>query len=287
MIKSTTAIDYQRRMNRVTQYLFNHLDDDVRIDDLAEVAHLSPYHWHRIYTAMQGETVANTIKRLRLGRAADQLANTDNAIKSIAEQAQYSSVESFGRSFKEVYLKTPAAYRQKGSHSEYKSANITQDHSRFSVSIEPLDVSICAAVVHTGSYMQIDQAMGQLIGDLATRNLLSATTRMMAVFYDDPAITPTDQLRSAALSPIEANTNLPAAVECLTLHQGPYAQLLYTGPYADMKDAYQWLYGVWLPHSDFEAEDAPNVEEYLNNPKDVAPTELQTRMCLPLKSEVK
>ena len=133
--------------------------------------------------------------------------------------------------------------------------------------------------------MQIDQAMAQLIGNLATQNLLGESTRMMAVFYDDPAITPTQQLRSAALSPIESSTNLTAPIERLTLHQGLYAQLLYTGPYADMKDAYQWLYGVWLPHSGFEAEDAPIVEEYLNNPQDVAPTKLQSRMCLPLKSE--
>ena len=287
MIKSSTAVDYQQRMNRVTQYLFKHLDEDIRIDDLAEVAHLSPYHWHRIYAAMQGETVASTIKRLRLGRAADQIANTKNPIKDIAAQAQYSSVESFGRSFKEVYLLTPAVYRRQGSHSEFKSANEAQDNSRFTVVIEPLDVIVCAAMRHTGSYMQIDQAMGQLIGNLATQNLLDESTRMMAVFYNDPAITPTEQLQSAALSPIDATTNLTAPVERLTLHQGPYAKLLYTGPYADMKDAYEWLYGVWLPRSGFEAENAPNVEEYLNNPQDVAPTELQTRMCLPLKSEVK
>ena len=121
MIKSTTAIDYQQRMNRVTQYLFNHLDDDVRIDDLAEVAHLSPYHWHRIYTAMQGETVANTIKRLRLGRAADQLANTNNAIKNIAKQAHYSSVEALVAHSKMCIYKHPPLTDKKAV-----TANINQ-----------------------------------------------------------------------------------------------------------------------------------------------------------------
>ncbi|MBX2836040.1 MAG: AraC family transcriptional regulator [Gammaproteobacteria bacterium] len=282
MIKPSTATDYQRRMNQVIQYLFDHLDEDIRIDDLAEVAHLSPYHWHRIYTAMQGETVANTIKRLRLNRAANQLANTDLPIKSIAEQAKYSSVEGFSRSFKSAYLQSPAAYRDTGSHSDYKSAIDVQDASRFDVKIEPLDVSHCAAVSHTGSYMHIDQAMGQLMGGLAAQQLLSDAPRMLAVFYDDPELTPAEQLRSAALSPLDTSSNVTAPIEHITLYQGPYAKLLYTGPYADMKDAYQWLYGTWLPDSGFTAADAPAIEEYLNNPQEVPATELQTLMCLPL-----
>ncbi len=40
MIKSTTAMDYQQRMSWVTLCLFNHLDDDIRVDELAEVASL-------------------------------------------------------------------------------------------------------------------------------------------------------------------------------------------------------------------------------------------------------
>lgn len=54
-------------------------------------------------------------------------------------------------------------------------------------------------------------------------------------------------------------------------------------PYADMKAAYQWLYGVWLAQSDREVGDAPVFEEYLNNPRDTAPTELLTDIYLPLR----
>ena len=54
---------------------------------------------------------------------------------------------------------------------------------------------------------------------------------------------------------------------------GEYAVLLHTGPYADLKTAYQWLYGDWLRHSGREAADAPPFELYLNTPMDAAPAD--------------
>ncbi len=285
MTKLTTAQIYQDRLNKVVSYVHSHLDDDIRIDDLAKVAHMSAYHWHRIYKAMQGETVAATIKRLRLERAADQLANSDMPIKEIANIAHFSTSEAFGRAFKQVYQQAPAAYRNAGSHNAFKRANLLQDGSHFDVVIEPLSVTYCASVEHRGSYMQINHAMGTLLGTLAQHQLLNKDTQMMAVFYDDPDTVEADALRSAACSPIAATVALPAPLTSLSLYQGSYAKLVYQGPYADMKDAYQWLYGTWLPRSGYDAADAPNVELYLNNPAEVAPTELLTQLCLPLQAD--
>ena len=50
-----------------------------------------------------------------------------------------------------------------------------------------------------------------------------------------------------------------------------------------MKAAYEWLYGEWLVPSGREVGDAPWFEEYLNSPRDTAPTELLTEIYLPLR----
>jgi AraC family transcriptional regulator len=283
--KTTTAADYRRRMTRVVDFLHQNLDTNIRIDDLADIAHLSPYHWHRIYTAMQGETVANTLKRLRLERAADSLANSSTGIRTIAQKAQYSTPEAFGRAFKSAYGMTPAAYRDRGSHNEFKNANLVGDYARFEVNIEALGFSDCAVVPHTGSYMQINHAMGVLFGALAEQQLLDENSAMLAVFYDDPELTAEAKLRSAACSPVGAGVTLAPPLEMTTLYQADYAKLLYTGPYADMKDAYQWLYGTWLPNSGQTVADAPAVECYLDNPQDTPPNKLRTLLCLPLESD--
>ncbi len=58
--------------------------------------------------------------------------------------------------------------------------------------------------------------------------------------------------------------------------------LRHKGPYADMHKAYQWLYAEWLPKSGRQLRDSVMLEEYLNNPRDVPPTELLTDIYMPL-----
>ncbi|MGI9492808.1 MAG: AraC family transcriptional regulator [Geminicoccaceae bacterium] len=275
--------DYENRLNRVVDHIYNHLEEEVTVERLAEVACLSPYHWHRIYTALRGETIATTVKRLRLQRAADRLANSDGPIKDIAARAGYSALESFGRAFKEAYQQSPADYRTHGSHAKFKAANAAKDTSCFDVAIEVLPAIRCASVAHKGSYMQIDQAMGQLFSNLGTQKLLTLKSRMIGVFFDDPDLVPESELRSIACSPIAEQAELTAPLEVTTLNGGAYAKLRYRGPYADMKEAYRWLFGVWLPESGYEAANAPAFEAYLNNPQQVPPTELLTDIHLPLE----
>jgi AraC-type DNA-binding domain-containing proteins len=75
MNESANRARYETRLGRVLDHIYDHLDEPLDIDRLAEIACLSPYHWHRIYQAMYGETVATTVRRLRLHRAAGYLAN--------------------------------------------------------------------------------------------------------------------------------------------------------------------------------------------------------------------
>ena len=83
MTKQTDWVDYEARLQRVIVHIHDHLEEDIDLDQLAEIACLSPYHWHRIYRAIQGETIAATIKRLRLLHAAGRLAHTDMTIEEL------------------------------------------------------------------------------------------------------------------------------------------------------------------------------------------------------------
>jgi hypothetical protein len=47
MSASNARAAYEARFNRVTAYIYDHLDDDIDLNRLAEIACLSPYHWHR------------------------------------------------------------------------------------------------------------------------------------------------------------------------------------------------------------------------------------------------
>lgn len=274
---------YETRLNRVIDHLYDHLEDDIRFDDLAEIACLSPYHWHRVYAAMRGETIRATIRRLRLSRAAERLANSDMALEMIAERAGYGSADAFGRAFKEAYGKSPAHYRATGSHAAFKAALLTEDSAGFPVSIEILSPIRCASIAHSGAYMQIDRAMGKLFNALAAQAIMASDQRMLAVFYDDPDLVPVESLRSRACSPVADGVTLAPPIEEAVVRGGLYARLRYRGPYADMEGAYRWLLGVWLPQSGHEPDDEPMFEAYLNSPQQVAAAELITDIHLPLR----
>jgi AraC family transcriptional regulator len=284
MAKQQTQASYQARLDRVVDHIYTHLDEDIRPESLAEIACLSPYHWHRIYVAMRGETIGATLRRLRLLKAADRLANSDLDLNAIAERAGYSGADAFARAFREAYGKTPADYRATGSHAAFKAAAEAEDRAGFPVAIETLPASRCASVAHSGSYMLIDRAMGRLFTALATQKLIAPDQAMRAVFFDDPDLTPVNALRSRACSPVAEDTPLAAPLEEVVLRGGLYARLRYRGPYADMKGAYRWLLGAWLSHSGYEPDDEPIFEAYLNNPQHVAPTDLLTDIHLPLRT---
>jgi AraC family transcriptional regulator len=274
---------YGKRIGRVADYIHEHLEDEIDLDILADVACMSRFHWHRIYTAIQGETAAGTVRRLRLSRAAERLANSDMTMSEIAARAGYTTPEAFGRAFREAYGQAPGSFRDSGSHAKFKAANAKADAKGFPVHVEDVPPLHCAAVHHSGSYMLISKAMGQLFEAMGAANLFTGRPRMIGLYLDDPDCVAEKDLRSMACSPVNKGTNLPAPLEAVDLRSGPYAKLRYKGPYADMKDAYRWLLGVWLPQSGREAADAPIFEEYLNHPAEVAPTELLTGICVPLE----
>jgi AraC family transcriptional regulator len=268
----------------VLDYVYAHLEDDLAFDRLAEVACLSPYHWSRIYSAMRGETIVATIRRLRLQRAADRLANSDLELGAIAVSAGYNSTDVFARTFKDAFGMSPAAYREKGSHAAFKAASAINDAEGFPVSVETLPQRRCAGVDHVGSYLEIDHAMGRLVTELVAHATLPPQPAMIGVFYDDPDLRPKEELRSRACMPVMDSAAIVAPLVETFLRGGPYAKLSYTGPYADMSSAYRWLLGVWLPASGYEPDNAPALEAYLNDPRGTPQSELRTDIYLPLQA---
>ncbi|ABC91101.1 probable transcriptional regulator protein, AraC family [Rhizobium etli CFN 42] len=252
------------------------------MERLAEIACLSSYHWHRIYRAIYGETLAATVKRLRLHRAAGEIVGTELVVSEIAKRSGYPNLQSFNRIFKSVYGMPPARYRKEGSHTAFKPSPNGKTQIMFDVTIREIAPTELIGVAHTGSYMQIGKAFETLFGTLYARGLARPDMRMIGVYLDDPDIVPAEQLRSIACVTGSADVPAEAPFERRRIDGGTYAVLRHKGPYADMHTAYQWLYGEWLPKSGRQLKDSVMFEEYLNNPRDVPPTELLTEIHMPL-----
>ena len=289
-MKTLTRQTYAKRIERVVDYLIDHLDGDVDLHRLAEEAFLSPYHFHRVYHGMTGETVAETVRRFRLHRAAVKLISSDIAIAKLAVEAGYGSVQAFNRAFRDSHGAPPAAYRQKQARNaalqkQHPQSSLTAKEKRmFNVSITntlPLRV---VALRHAGDYMNIGNAFERLSIWAAGQGLLAEGARYFGIYYDDPAAKPASELVSDACLTIAETVSVPKEYQVMNTPGGRCAKLLYKGPYSDLEKPYKWLFGEWLPTSGEEPDDQPAFEEYLNDARTTPPAELLTAIYVPLKS---
>lgn len=101
-----------RRIHRVQDYIETHLDEDLTLDVIAKSAGFSPFHFHRLYSAITGETLYQFILRLRLERAATHLGiHPDRSVTEIAFACGFSSSATFARAFRAEYGISATRYR--------------------------------------------------------------------------------------------------------------------------------------------------------------------------------
>ncbi|MBC3862831.1 AraC family transcriptional regulator [Undibacterium jejuense] len=280
-------LSYERRLLRVTNYVHEHLDEELDLNKLAEIACMSPYHWHRVYQGVFGESVVATVKRLRLQRAATLLARTTTPIEEIGALSGYPNLQSFTRIFSAVYGIPPARFRKEGRYSPSLSFQPTRSDLMFPVEIRNATELSLICVPHTGSYMGISKAFDTLNACITSRQLYTPTTRWIGIFMDDPAAVEETRLRSFACItapevPTEQSVESPLIRKQLA--GGTYAVLRYKGPYSEMQPVYQWFCGIWFPASGYEIADAPPYEDYLNNPRETPPSELLTDIYIAIKA---
>jgi AraC family transcriptional regulator len=270
---------YADRVQRVVDYLDEHLDKELDIEALARVACFSPYHFHRIYRAFLGETVSDTVRRLRLQRAAIDLLDRELSIERTAFRAGYASQAAFTRAFRAEYGRPPASYR--GAR---RLTQLDQERNSTMYRVEPITMPKLrvAAIEHRGDYQLTSRVFERLMTLAATTGLLTPDTRSIAIFYDDPASVPEAELRAAVCITVPDNWAPSGELTEAHIEGGRYARIVHTGPYTELKTAYDWLYQTWLPISAEEPRDLPCIEEYLNNPRHVPAKDLETAVMMPL-----
>ncbi|WP_150523906.1 AraC family transcriptional regulator [Roseibium sediminis] len=281
---------YIRRFERVIDHIADNLDRKLDLNSLAEIAALSPWHWHRIWQSTFGESVIGTVKRMRLYRAATDLGHTDMSLDRVAKRAGYGSQAAFNRSFRQMFEETPAVFRERHRHkvirrTELSSmlANPSGEANMYDVEIRHIPSETLAGIHHTGAYTGISKSFEQLFGYLAFNDLFEKCGAVKGLYFSDPTSVAEKDLKSMAGVVVRDEFPFAAPLERHETRGGDYAVLTHKGPYSELASAYQWLYSAWITSSDREPDDAPAMEIYLNNPRDVAPADLLTEICMPLK----
>ena len=264
-------------------YIYDHLDGDLSLDAVADVACMSPHHWHRVFRAMTGETLADAIRRVRLLKAANALVNEDAPVADIAERFGYPNLASFSRAFSAQHGKPPGAFRNESHERAATLRQATGDHPMYPVVIQNLAASRAAGVLHVGPYEGLGLAFQKLGAVIAARNLLSHVEGMIVVYHDAPGRSRTrtcTHTRPSSGPPGSRQISKVWSISIWSAASTPSCSTTALTRRWAVRD--EWLYGKWLPQFGEEPRSAPPIELYVNDPRTTPPEQLRTDVRLPL-----
>jgi AraC family transcriptional regulator len=280
---------YAERFNRVFDYIDQHLDGDLSVEQLSRVANFSKYHFHRQFYEYAGINVSRYIQLIRMRRASYRLVFSEQTrIIDIAMDAGFENPESFSRAFKNLFGQSPSAFRKHPAwqpwHEQYRVPKLPRSQI-MQVTIIEFSETPVAAYEHRGPMEQVNDSARVFI-DWRKQSGLSPvnTSRTFGIAYGNPETTPPEDFRFDICGSIEAAVpDNPQGVINKTIPAGRCAVVRHHGPHDRIGESAYYLYREWLPQSGEELRDFPLFFHYLNLMPDTPEHELITDVYLPLK----
>jgi len=295
----TNAI-YQKRINHVIDHINDHLTKSFSLDELAELAHFSSYHFHRIFFAVVGESVNSYTNRVRLEKSAKLLKFSSKKISQIAFECGYSSPATFSRSFQKYFEVSPSMYRKEGIIENSKickelhpmaeylyDMSIEEKESRFPIEIKELPVRKVAYVRVNDSFKEgiVIQAFEKLISWAKSKNLFS-NARFFGMSLDDPMVTAQQQYRYEACMELPKDFKLDndEEIQMMDLPACKYATSSVSGDIRMVATAMSYMYNDWLINSQYEPEHQYGLEYFMDKQKVCHWDHFDLELYIPVKS---
>ncbi len=315
--------EYVHRINQVLDYMEANIGEELTLEQLSQVAEFSPFHFHRVFRAMVGETLGQFLQRIRIEKAATKLLNNPREpITRIAMECGFSGSPAFARAFKETFGMSATQWRSGGyesyrnlrkanSKASQASGNLRKDPITFSfyidnvtrnhiwrtkvkhknmiqVEVKDMPDLHVAYVRHTGPYKGDSQLFQRLTEKLmmwaGPRGLLRfPETQLVAAYHDDPEITAEEKLRVSMCITVPKDTAVDGEIGKMTVPGGKFALARFELADDEYEEAWNTVFGSWLPQSGYQPDDRLCYELYQNNPEEHPEKKCIVDICVPIK----
>jgi AraC family transcriptional regulator len=306
--KTRPNSEYAQRIDRVIDYLRGNLHRPVKLAELANVACFSEFHFHRIFTAVSGETLNHFTNRLRLEKAARLLRYSEQSLTDIALDCGFSSSATFSRAFRSGYDTSPSQFRKSGEikKSKIRKELFPKDEYGLHVSGEDMSaeekkaafpVRLIDIPERQVAYIRVKNAfeMDRVLAALKTviewaksqKDIFSQGT-LFGMSVDDPHVTPKHLYRYevclALPLPFEGREGMSKlGISKMKMPATRYAAITVSGDINKVATAWDYLYRDWLIHSAYEPEHAPALEVFLDKESALDWSHFELDLCLPVR----
>lgn len=274
--------DYIERINKVIDYIELNLANDLQLDDLAQIAGLSKFHFHRIFHSFTNESLYSFVTRLRTERSAAFLLSQNKSITDIAFSCGFNDSATFSRAFKKRFKISATEWKKKKNskiHQDYKieSAYINDMNMEQKKIIEPLKVEErylsdmhIAYVRNIGSYAG-DSKLFHFLYKKLMKWAESAgvvnypVTKDIVIYHDSLGITEHDKLRISVGITIPKNTKVKGEIGSLDISKGKYILCRFEVHNDEYGKAWTQVFRSILPQRGLQPDDGYCFELYPPN----------------------
>lgn len=272
------------RIEAVLDHIDEHLADDLRLETLAGVAAISPFHFHRLFLSWTGETLNTFVRRRRLESAAGRLRHCPTEkITYIALNCGFASPEAFARAFRDHFGMTPTQWRSGGWNGWRTAANDRCKPLPARVEVKREGPVEYLFMRGRGDYATAARELWERF--LPVVHSLGLSGQPLAfIGLDDPAIAGQAHCRMDACVELPPDWKDPGARQPRHRFGARWlATLQYDGPARDITQGWQTLLADWLPDSPFTMGEGHFFERY--DPHEGTPGSplVRCELCMPVQ----
>lgn len=272
------------RVRRGIDYIVEHLEADISVDDVAAFCNYSKFHFERVFKAETGESIYAFIKRLKMEQSALNLRHDrDKPVTEIGVSYGYSS-SNFSSAFSKHHRLSPVQFRKRlntsgPSHPFDPAAKLAfrsfEDYDRH-IRIEELGPFSVICERYIGSYLELEENWRAFAERYKAH--MNEHTLLIERFYDDPTVTRVEQCLYDLCMTVAADCPLDNVV---SLEKGRFAVYRFEGAVSDIFTALQGVFAVWLPDSPYEMDQRYGLNIYRRIDREAMCVVLD--LCIPIK----
>lgn len=277
-----TANRYLNIVNRIGQYVYDHSDQNITLDDLAHHVAISKYHLNRIFSAATGYQLGEFVQRRKLSKALHNIQNGNHSLIDVALSIGYNSPSAFSRAFHQVFGLTPSDIIQ--GKTLAKSGQRKPPKFIDKQAPQP-EITTLEAKTLYGLYGQgfEDQSFRKVANTLYQQLVAMAeplpfeALQPVGVSIDNPWVG--QQKESRFFAGLCAGLDhCQGDLETYLWPGGTWAKFTHTGPHQSIWQTIVKVYAQWAIPNNIEFTDTAIIQRYLNNAFATAPEALETEL---------